>query len=261
MSHLGPSESIDSSFFHEIFSESYDGHYSLGVAHAMSKDRYVPEVSWTEYWALCIYQLNLFGDPELEVWTDEPVSLTVVHPTEISEVDSTFEVEVLDGSVPVEDARVCALKDTEIYDISHTDVNGIASVIMRPGPATVGTLLVTCTAHNYKPYEGIVHVVEPGTEAQDLPCALVLSQNSPNPFSKWTDIEYQLSARADISIKVYDLTGRSVKTLADGRLEPGCHRARWLGDDEEGKQVSGGVYFVRLRQGGQDLTRRAVLLR
>jgi hypothetical protein len=68
-----------------------------------------------------------------------------------------------------------------------------------------------------------------------------LLQNYPNPFNPTTIISYQLSAVSNVSLKVYDILGREVATLANGTLEAGYHTATF-----DGSGLSSGVYFVRL---------------
>jgi flagellar hook assembly protein FlgD len=64
----------------------------------------------------------------------------------------------------------------------------------------------------------------------------------------------------EVRLVVYDLAGREVRVLANGRLEADDYRARWDGRNESGQRVSGGMYVVRLEAEGRALVRRLVLL-
>jgi hypothetical protein len=75
-----------------------------------------------------------------------------------------------------------------------------------------------------------------------LPGTYRLDQNFPNPFNPGTTIRYELAANAFVSLRVFDLLGREVATLARGREAAGRHTAYW---NAEGN--AGGVYFCRLR--------------
>ncbi len=90
-------------------------------------------------------------------------------------------------------------------------------------------------------------------------------QNAPNPFvasSGPTSIAYSVaSPGGSVRISIYDLSGRSVRTLVDERKEPGEHAALWDGKDDRGMPVSAGVYFVRLEAAGEACTRKLVLVR
>jgi endonuclease I len=89
-----------------------------------------------------------------------------------------------------------------------------------------------------------------------------LSQNLPNPFSARTTIGFDLARREQVTLRIYDVTGRMVRTLANGNvLESGSHRLEWNGRDEGGTQLQAGLYFCRLVAGPVSQTRRMVLAR
>ncbi len=68
----------------------------------------------------------------------------------------------------------------------------------------------------------------------------------PNPFAKKTSIKYALPHPGLVKIKVYDVSGKLVKTLVSERLNPGFYKADWYGDDDIGRNVAAGVYFIRM---------------
>ena len=99
-----------------------------------------------------------------------------------------------------------------------------------------------------------------------------LGQNFPNPFSHSTQIAYSVWHMAEgneaishkplaISLKVYDLTGRLVRTLVDEEVEPGFHMALWDGQDSSGRRVSSGIYFYRLTAGDFTAVRSMMMLK
>jgi flagellar hook assembly protein FlgD len=53
----------------------------------------------------------------------------------------------------------------------------------------------------------------------------------------------------DVEVAVFDLSGRLVRTLRQGRLEAGTQNIAWDGRDDDGRPAAGGIYFVRLRAG------------
>ncbi|MBU8920545.1 MAG: T9SS type A sorting domain-containing protein [Bacteroidales bacterium] len=100
------------------------------------------------------------------------------------------------------------------------------------------------------------------TEPVETPAAaLSLEQNHPNPFNPSTTISYNLPATGFVSIEIFDVTGRRVKTLVSDVKNPGPHRIEWNGLDETGMRVVSGVYFYRLRAGKEELTKKMVLMR
>jgi hypothetical protein len=158
---MGPSENIDTCFYHEIFTEDYAYHDHLGAAHAFSKNGYVSRVTWGSVWAWCIYELNLFGDPELPLWTDNPGELTVTHDAVIPVGGSSFSVNVTDGGFGVEGALVCLYKEGEVYKRGYTDASGNITLTLSPPPISLGIMHCTATKNNYIPYEGTVDVISP----------------------------------------------------------------------------------------------------
>jgi hypothetical protein len=70
---------------------------------------------------------------------------------------------------------------------------------------------------------------------------------APNPFAKKTIIKYALPHTANIEINVYDVSGRRVKNLITQRSDAGYYQTDWRGDDSAGRQVAGGIYFVRVQ--------------
>ena len=93
------------------------------------------------------------------------------------------------------------------------------------------------------------------------PEAYGLHQNFPNPFNPETEILYQLSMRQDVTLAVYDLRGKRVRTLRRGIESPGSHKIRWDATDDQGLPVSSGVYVARLLSGPDVFTVKMMLLR
>ncbi len=93
------------------------------------------------------------------------------------------------------------------------------------------------------------------------PAACVLSAAVPNPMRSGTRIAFQLPADAPVSLSVFDVTGRLVRTLVDETRPAGAHTVTWDGTDRNGTRVSAGVYLYRLRAGAFTRTQRLVVTR
>jgi len=91
--------------------------------------------------------------------------------------------------------------------------------------------------------------------------ALSLEQNIPNPFNPRTMVAFTLPSAANVTLAVYNVEGRLVKTLLAATVGEGRHEYVWDGTDASGVSVSSGVYFYRLTGGRQTLTRKMVLLK
>ena len=95
-----------------------------------------------------------------------------------------------------------------------------------------------------------------------LPGMVRLLPSYPNPFNPATLITYELPAPARVSLVIYDVTGRRVKTLRAGSTtEAGRHEDLWYGRDDTGRLVAAGVYFYRLQVDNREWTRRMVLVK
>ncbi len=88
-----------------------------------------------------------------------------------------------------------------------------------------------------------------------------LEQNHPNPFSEKTSITFALPQPMRITLKVYDISGRPIKTLADGTYAASPHTVQWNGTTERGEAVKSGIYFYRLAAGSFTETRKLTIAR
>ena len=90
---------------------------------------------------------------------------------------------------------------------------------------------------------------------------LMLGQNTPNPFTEQTVLNYQLPTAGDVSLKIYNIAGQLVKTLVDTQQRPGVYNIIWSGLDSLGRRVSSGVYFCRLECKTQSDIKKMTILR
>jgi len=88
-----------------------------------------------------------------------------------------------------------------------------------------------------------------------------LRANAPNPFTESTTIPYQLAEREAVTIAIYDLLGRRVKTLVDATRKAGVHEVEWTPGQSNRRPLSSGVYFCRMKAGSYAATRKLVLVR
>jgi hypothetical protein len=78
-----------------------------------------------------------------------------------------------------------------------------------------------------------------------------LNQNHPNPFDNGTTFDLKLNNPVSVSVGVYDLLGRRVRTLLEGSKPAGIHHIAWDGLDGDGIRVPEGVYFCRAKGEGE----------
>jgi len=116
--------------------------------------------------------------------------------------------------------------------------------------------------------------IEPSHIKAELSRIYFLSQNDPNPFNSTTLIHYHLPAvsyqQSAVSLKIYNILGEEVRTLISQEQRAGRYEVVWDGKDNQGKEVSSGVYFYRLEVIGlkaesrklkAEMVRKMVLLR
>ncbi|RPH97971.1 MAG: T9SS C-terminal target domain-containing protein [Calditrichaeota bacterium] len=89
-----------------------------------------------------------------------------------------------------------------------------------------------------------------------LPTAFELQQNYPNPFNPTTTIEFALPTDSKVKLTVFDVLGREVSALIDGRMEAGLHHVTF-----DAAQYASGVYFYRLQAGDQLAQKKMILIK
>ncbi len=99
------------------------------------------------------------------------------------------------------------------------------------------------------------------TDLSAIPINYNLSQNYPNPFNPATTIEYSLTSRGMVSMKVYNILGRYVKTLVDAEAPAGSYTVQWDGTDNNGHAVATGIYFYLMRAGDFVECKKMLLLK
>lgn len=97
-------------------------------------------------------------------------------------------------------------------------------------------------------------------DQQNLPTRYVLEQNYPNPFNPSTTIGYHVPTTGALSLKIFDLLGREIRTLVNDFSNAGSFTITWDGTDNAGGRVPSGVYFCTLRAEGIAQTRKMVLI-
>jgi hypothetical protein len=116
-----------------------------------------------------------------------------------------------------------------------------------------------------------IPLVESTTDAQEEEPAghvkvktFSLSQNYPNPFNPSTTLSYSIPETAgpvDVEVTVYNVRGRMIRKLVDGKMESGTYQAHWDGRDCRGESVPSGIYLYRIRAGDFRDIRKMVMAR
>jgi hypothetical protein len=98
-----------------------------------------------------------------------------------------------------------------------------------------------------------------GTEG--LPRFSLLQSSYPNPFNPRTTLEYGVARAGQVTIKLYSLDGRLVRTLVNERMEPGSYQVIWDGTSNGGARVASGTYLVLMKAPDRTDTRCITLVK
>jgi len=101
-----------------------------------------------------------------------------------------------------------------------------------------------------------------GDGMAELPAEFGLRQNYPNPFNSKTTITYEVPEKTRVTLEIYDIVGREIRTIVSAEQEPGECAVVWDGRDDAGHMVASGVYFYQMRlQDRRVLTRKLLFLK
>jgi hypothetical protein len=119
----------------------------------------------------------------------------------------------------------------------------------KKDPVLIKSILINTSATGVKNKE------------ENNPSEYSLFRNYPNPFNQSTRIKYSSKTAGNVTLQVYDIQGRMIKTLLTGYLHPGIKEITWDGTDEIGADLASGVYVAVLKEMGSVSSHRMPLLR
>ena len=94
-----------------------------------------------------------------------------------------------------------------------------------------------------------------------IPIVTTLQKNYPNPFNPETTIRYSLSEAVPIKLDVYNIKGQLVRKLVNEPKAAGNYTVVWNGKDEQGMNVSSGIYFYRMQTKNYSSTQKMMLMK
>jgi len=182
-------------------------------------------------------------------------------PERISLVEETSEKLVLrweyNGIAPPQGYRIFFSTDTVsgIYPYEKFDSSTTTTFLYKDTPfdevlkVAVATIAIdgreSFPSAPYEVLRSSLTILE--ADAENIVAEkLHIAQNYPNPFNPITTIRFDLPEAMDMSIMVYDIMGREVIRLAQGRLEPGFHEVIWNGRTASEEEIPSGIYIARL---------------
>jgi hypothetical protein len=161
--------------------------------------------------------------------------------------------------------------------VGYTDLTGYQAVTLGFGMEFMSDALLP-TGHyasgasdrvdlmaNIMEYFGKAPTATPTGAEEGEAFANHLDHARPNPFNPRATIEYSVAVSGQVTLRVYDLAGREVRTLVDRDVEAGEHKVVWDGTADAGRRAASGVYFVKMEAPGHTgafhATRKLVLLK
>ncbi len=145
-------------------------------------------------------------------------------------------------------------------DSDYTVTGGILEQVDRSGEHNICYVKVNLLSYSTQ----TVTIRDNNTSAEDdaLPSAsLTLNSVYPNPFAERVTVSVNQPKAGELSVKVYNLKGQLIRTLQEGRTTLGTHYYQWDGMDEKGKSCPSGIYFVRLADSPQSVSRKVILIK
>jgi hypothetical protein len=217
-------------FFKSLFQQ---GIYNLGATFSDHKNDAYQNSDVMKY---CYTELTLLGEPELPIWTDNPISMTGSFPNVIPVGSSDFTVAATSNGIPIDQAYVCLWKGTEVYMTGYTDNNG--EITFGINPSTQGGMFVTITKHNYLPFEGSALVLN----GDDNPPEIPAKPTGPTTGLINNDYTYSTSTTDPENDQVYY------------QWSWGTEESPWMGPYASGTTVSAsyawtipGTYLVKVK--------------
>jgi FlgD Ig-like domain len=112
------------------------------------------------------------------------------------------------------------------------------------------------------PHSYFAAIVKPSAVGVDEPALTKPLRlfSSPNPFTHTSALRFTLQRASEVSLTIYDVSGRLVRELEKGRRAHGPHRFAWDGRDRRDNEVEPGIYFVKLTAGMERETAKIVKL-
>ena len=218
-----------------------------------------PYGGWESYAEKTCDLFHWFGDPTMDMRTEVPEGLGITAPTELYAGATSADFSVTMSGDPVPGALVCLRKEDadSVYAVGWTDSSGTVTLTFDP-ISDNNWMPWMVSAHNAIQYTGVINGA--GTAGETGAPIVNIGAPAPNPFGSAVAIPVTLDASAQVSLSVYDLSGRVVSVVHNGPMAAGSHQLVWDGSSGSTRAPQG-IYLARLQVGGETVLHKLVLTR
>lgn len=141
----------------------------------------------------------------------------------------------------------------DIVVLQYNTINSLEAIV------NMDKMVVTADVPVIGSIQLVMNPAKKGVNA--LPTEYALHQNYPNPFNPATTLKYDLPEDAQMTLKVFDILGREVITLANEFKKAGHYSVKWTGQDNHGNSVATGIYFCQFNTENYSKTLKMVLVK
>ena len=185
------------------------------------------EVNYNSYYHQFVIDNNNFSNISVSQWIDLPNNVHISYLKNYRQINNSWVAEIIDTIIGVFfEPNLIKLNNNEIGIIYYKGSAGNYSV-----------------ADIYFSKYNIFTNIKPN----ELPAINMLI--TPNPFTTLTEITYTLSTQCQVLLDIFDINGKLITRLTDQTQSPGKYCRAWQGIGANAKEVSKGLYFVRLQAG------------
>ena len=145
---------------------------------------------------------------------------------------------------------------SSIIDLNITPISTVASEV-----AVISFENIIVAGENGQELDYPDSFVYEVSNSDLIPTTTSLSNVYPNPFNPSTTIDYTLSNNSDVKLSIYDMQGRVVRALVSNNQDAGTYNVVWNGFNDNGEQVSSGMYLVLMEANGNVYQQSVTLLK
>ena len=145
---------------------------------------------------------------------------------------------------------------SSIIDLNITPISTVASEV-----AVISFENIIVAGENGQELDYPDSFVYEVSNSDLIPTTTSLSNVYPNPFNPSTTIDYTLSNNSDVKLSIYDMQGWFVRVLVSNNQEAGIYNVVWNGFNDNGEQVSSGMYLVLMEANGNVYQQSVTLLK